>query len=124
MSPRQLALMPDEARGVLRALIRDLKQQTVNGRPVPTWAHRVLPDLAAIADSPLDRADIGTPVETVKGTDWLHMVPIDQAAAAVSMSSTYVRRLAREGRVLAHRVNGKAWVVDLSSLRSVTDRAA
>ncbi|MBM0125605.1 hypothetical protein [Pimelobacter simplex] len=108
----------------MRALIRDLNIQTRNGKPVPGWARRVLPDLAVIADSPLDRADIGTEVETVKGTDWLHMVPVEEAAAAVAKSQTYVRRLAREGRVLAHRVNGKAWVVDLDSLRSVADNAA
>ncbi|MBM0128056.1 hypothetical protein, partial [Pimelobacter simplex] len=57
---RSLAIGPADAREVMRALIRDLNLQTRNGRPVPGWAHRVLPDLAVIADSPLDRADIGT----------------------------------------------------------------
>lgn len=124
MSDSPDPLSPADARDAMRSVTRDVTQLVRNGLPVPPWAQRVLQFLAHLADQPVDSADIGTPVETVKGTDWLHMVPIDQAAAAVSMSQTYVRRLAREGRVLAHRVNGKAWVVDLSSLRSVTDRAA
>lgn len=123
MGLTNLTVTPAEAREMSRSLMRDLREQVLRGRPVPAWAHRVLPLLAAIADG-LDGADIGTSVETVKGTDWLHMVPIGEAAAAVSMSPTYVRRLAREGRVLARRVNQRAWVVDLSSLRAVTDRAA
>lgn len=123
MTLTDLPLSRLEAREMSRALMRDLREQVLRGRPVPAWAQRVLPLLAAIADG-LDGADIGTAVGTVGVPDRLHMVSIDEAASAVAKSQTYVRRLAREGRVLAHRVNGKAWVVDLDSLRSVLDRAA
>lgn len=109
---------------MMRALMRDLNVQTCNGRPVPVWAHRVLPYLAAIADSPIDGADIGTNIETLKGTDWLQMVSIEEAAKQVGRSPEYIRRLARTGRVRSRRINGKAWVVDPDSLRSVLDKAA
>ncbi|MFC7503203.1 hypothetical protein, partial [Nocardioides sp. GCM10030258] len=83
---RQLTLQSADALAMLRALMRDLNVQTRNGRPVPAWAHRVLPELAGIADSPIDGSDTGTSIETLKGTDWLQMVSIEEAANQVGRS--------------------------------------
>lgn len=117
-------LTPSDAREAMRAVIRDVTLQTRNGLPVPSWTRRVLSFLAVIADASVDGSDIGTDLETVGVRDRLHMVSINEAAADVQRSTSYVRRLARQGRVRADQINGKAWVIDLDSLRSVIDKAA
>jgi hypothetical protein len=45
------------------------------------------------------------------------LVPVKQAAAAVSYTRDYVGRLAREGKIVASQV-GRQWFVDLESLRN------
>lgn len=124
MSGSSDPLTPSDAREAMRSLTRDVTQLVRNGMPVPSWAKRVLQFLATIADEPAAGSDSGTAHGTVEATDRLHMVPTAEAAADLGVSDTYVRRLAREGRIRATRINERAWVVDLDSLRAVIRRAA
>lgn len=107
------------ARGVLRALMRDLRIQVRNGLPVPEWAQPVLSALAAVAED--ESPATGTTVANLGlGDSRSRLVSVAEAAAAVGLSEEYVRRLVRTHRVLGDRVGARAWLVDLDSLKGVT----
>lgn len=77
--------------------------------------------LASMAETPCPAvgSGVGTRLETVVSTAW---VPVVEAAHSAGCSASYVRRLARSGRVRAQRVGARAWLIDVESLARVLGR--
>jgi hypothetical protein len=118
----ELMGQPETASAVLRALLRDLRIQVRNGRPVPSWAHDVLVELAALAE--VESPAIGTAPEIVSPSDSRsRLVSVREASDAVDRSEEYVRRLVRTHRVRGERVGARTWLIDLDSLEGVIGNA-
>lgn len=111
-----IELAPDVAYAVAGCLVRDFTVTRRNGRALPLWAPAVL---AALAEASGEAACFVS--ETRSGS----VVPVglsaSKAADLTGVSAQYVRRLASSGRVRRERV-GRAWLIDLDSLRTVLGR--
>jgi len=120
-STTSISLPPAAAGPVLTWVLRGLRTDRVNGVSIPPWAGPLCQQLAAAAGHPTaPSAARGTPVDTLDAMT--HYVPTRAAAATTGVSTGYVRRLARTGRILARRA-GRDWLVDPASLTAVLERA-
>ena len=109
------------AAAVLRSLMRDQERQLrLNGTGIQRWTLPVSQALHEAAgrelSTPARVAYIGPPVGKLSSSSWLGVM---DAAARTGMSERHVRRLASSGRVVAHRVGRRTWVVDIESLENV-----
>lgn len=112
--PRELA------RPVLRALLRDLREQVrANGLTLPPGLAELARALHLAAEStgPLP------PAASARGSDPApvgRMITTDDAARLIGCSSRWVRQLLADGRLAGHQVDGHGtWLVDPGSVRGM-----
>ena len=115
-------LAPDVAYALAGCLVRDFTVTRRNGRALPLWAPAVLAarrEASGEAGCFAGETRSGSVVPVVSSG----CLAACEAADLTGVSVQYVRRLASSGRVRRERV-GRAWLIDVQSLRSVLERTA
>lgn len=115
VAAREIAVPAELAHHVLVSLLRDLNRgmRETGGIPRPGLL-AFMRELQAATEQP-PMADIGH-AETPAGSVDPVMVTVAQVAHDTGYSARHLRRLAAAGRIRAHRLHARGWLIDPTSL--------